>query len=86
MLKRTIAAGLVATCVHPRLGRLEQVGSFWDMGDASQPLDRAAPELAQHTTEVLTEVVRPRLLDGCMNPIMHRTQGEMHAEQIVAKL
>ena len=50
-----IAAGLVAVCDHPRWGRLEEVGSFWEMGEASQPLDRAAPELAQHTTEVLAE-------------------------------
>jgi len=48
-------SGLVAVVSHPTLGRIKQIGSFWDLGRPS-PLGRAAPALGQHSREVLLQV------------------------------
>jgi crotonobetainyl-CoA:carnitine CoA-transferase CaiB-like acyl-CoA transferase len=49
-------AGLGARYAHPRYGTVEQVGSLWSFGDLSTRLDRASPEIGQHTTEILSEL------------------------------
>jgi crotonobetainyl-CoA:carnitine CoA-transferase CaiB-like acyl-CoA transferase len=35
---------------------VEQVGSLWSFGDLATRLDRASPEIGQHTREILTEL------------------------------
>jgi crotonobetainyl-CoA:carnitine CoA-transferase CaiB-like acyl-CoA transferase len=52
----TWAAGLGARYPHPRYGVVEQVGSLWSFGDLAARLDRASPEIGQHTQEILTEL------------------------------
>ncbi|MEY2525153.1 MAG: hypothetical protein QOJ66_3718, partial [Ilumatobacteraceae bacterium] len=52
-------AGLGARYPHARYGEVEQVGSLWSFGDLSTRLDRASPEIGQHTQEILTELGFP---------------------------
>ena len=48
--------GITVDYPHATMGRLEQVGAFWNFGDLELRLDRAPPELGEHTTEVLAEL------------------------------
>ena len=52
----TWSSGLATRYPHARYGMVEQVGSLWSFGDLSARLDRASPEIGQHSREVLTEV------------------------------
>jgi crotonobetainyl-CoA:carnitine CoA-transferase CaiB-like acyl-CoA transferase len=49
------AAGLVVAYPHPRYGRFEQIGSFFQLGDLQTRIDRAPPLLGQHSREILME-------------------------------
>jgi crotonobetainyl-CoA:carnitine CoA-transferase CaiB-like acyl-CoA transferase len=49
-------AGFVAVYPHPTYKTLRQIGALWDFGDLQVKLDRAPPELGQHTEEVLAEL------------------------------
>lgn len=49
-------AGLAAAYPHATLGRVEQVGSLWTLGDMAARLDRASPEVGQHSEEILAEL------------------------------
>jgi crotonobetainyl-CoA:carnitine CoA-transferase CaiB-like acyl-CoA transferase len=49
-------AGLAAAYPHATLGRVEQVGSLWTLGDMEARLDRASPEVGQHSEEILAEL------------------------------
>jgi len=40
---------------HRSYGRFEQPGAFWNLGDLSLRLDRAPPDLGQHSAELLRE-------------------------------
>ncbi|MFZ4687965.1 MAG: CoA transferase [Polymorphobacter sp.] len=49
------ATGLVVAYPHPRYGRFEQIGSFFQLGDLKTRIDRAPPMLGEHSCEILME-------------------------------
>ena len=48
--------GLAVAYPHASMGRMEQVGAFWDFGELGLRLDVAPPELGEHTLEILGEL------------------------------
>ena len=48
--------GLVCCYQHPVYGRMEMLGQSWHFPGMEPQLDRPAPTLGQHTTEILTEM------------------------------
>jgi len=53
---RSRETGLVVGVQHPTYGLVEQPGIFWDMGDIPIVIDRASPELGQHSDEIMCEL------------------------------
>jgi crotonobetainyl-CoA:carnitine CoA-transferase CaiB-like acyl-CoA transferase len=49
-------AKLIARYPHLKWGEVVQIGSLWDMGDLPPSLDRASPELGQHSREICEEI------------------------------
>ena len=49
-------ANLIARYPHATWGEVEQIGSLWNMGDLPPSLDRASPELGQHSREICEEI------------------------------
>jgi crotonobetainyl-CoA:carnitine CoA-transferase CaiB-like acyl-CoA transferase len=52
----TWEVGLAARYPHVTLGTVEQIGGLWRFGDLDMRLDRASPEVGQHTREILAEL------------------------------
>lgn len=50
------ASGLVAKYPHGAFGSMEQPGAFWQFGDMSLSLERAAPIIGQHSREILADL------------------------------
>ena len=48
--------GLTVDYPHATMGRMEQVGAFWNFGGLELRLDRASPALGEHTVEILEEL------------------------------
>ncbi|ABE36498.1 coA-transferase III family protein [Paraburkholderia xenovorans LB400] len=53
------AADLVMSAQHTTQGQLEQIGAFWNLGDARALPERAAPALGEHSREVLAALGLP---------------------------
>ncbi len=49
-------SNLIARYPHATLGEVEQIGSLWNMGDLPPRLDRASPELGQHSREICEQI------------------------------
>jgi len=52
----TWASRLAVRYPHVKYGEVEQVGTLWDFRDLSTRLDRASPEIGQHSREVLADL------------------------------
>ncbi len=53
-------SGLVMTAQHATQGRLEQIGTFWNLGASACTPARAAPALGEHSLEVLAALGVPQ--------------------------
>ncbi len=49
-------SNLIARYAHATWGEVKQIGSLWNMGDLPPRLDRASPELGQHSREICQEI------------------------------
>jgi len=50
---QTLARGMVVEVDHPTLGQMQAVGCPIHFSDTPTQIDRAAPDLGQHTREIL---------------------------------
>ncbi len=60
--KGSEASNIIARYPHATWGEVEQIGSLWNMGDLPPNLDRASPELGQHSREICDEIGVERTL------------------------
>jgi crotonobetainyl-CoA:carnitine CoA-transferase CaiB-like acyl-CoA transferase len=52
----TWSSRLAVRYPHAKYGEVEQVGTLWDFGELSTRLDRASPEIGQHSHEILGDL------------------------------
>ena len=48
--------GLVATLAHSAYGKVEQPGRLWHFEGQELALDRAPPQVGEHSDEILSEL------------------------------